>query len=197
MIFYEFGYLICGQALAIKFTFIKSTGYFWRHSHVLNPGIDSRIYHFKFRSIGASFQNRRQGVVDGGISIEFDFPSPSNILFNQLNGDFSDIYSIGLISASLGRPKKSLENVHSTLPVLISATANAVSGIVRCYSLNHKIYEIFTFVFPYCSWLVFKESSDNLCCDLIWMLLLILCKHSIILSTRASNNAFIRFASEP
>ena len=146
--------------------------------HILNPRIDGMVNHFQFGSIGACFQNRRQGMVDGCVTVLLHLAPPPDVLVNQFNRYFTHIDTVRLVGTVLCCTEKDTEDIHATLAVLIAAPADPVPGIIRIELFQRKLDKIFSLVLP-CERFVGQEVGDYLCRNLIGMLLLIFGQQSV------------------
>lgn len=70
-------------------------------------------------------------MVNCCIAVLFYLAAPLDVFVNQFNRYFTYIDTVRLVCAVLRCTEKNTEDIHAALSVLIAATANPVSGIVR------------------------------------------------------------------
>ena len=119
-------------------------------------------------------------MVDSGIRILFHESSLFDIILDKFDCDFADIQAILFICTFTLRPQKRLENIHAADSILITASAYAVSGVVRFKSFQCKINEVLTIILAG-DWFVCQNIIDYLCRNLIGMILIILGKQVVYL----------------
>ena len=101
VILHEGLHFIFGKALPIKSPFkaFLRQRKLCDHPHILDPQIDGWVDKIQVTCIRTSLKNRSQSMVDGGVAILFDIPSPFNVCVNQLRGNIPNIDGIRSIGA--------------------------------------------------------------------------------------------------